>query len=295
MAWWRISLTCPADRLDAVEAALLELGAESLSLADAGDEPIYEPLPGDTPVWRESVVSALFDDRADPDALQIDLERALPAELGGGIRRERLDDADWEQAYRRHFQPLQIAASLWIVPSWCEPPDPAATVIRLDPGLAFGTGGHPTTALCLEWLAGHPPRGQAVVDYGCGSGILAIAAHRLGAAAVTGVDIDPQALAASADNLAANGIARDAVRLCPPEALPDDPVDLLIANIVAAPLIELAPRFATSVRPGGRILLSGILKGQLDALQSAYASAFRLAPPRQRGDWFCLDGKRRDD
>ncbi len=295
MAWWRVSLTCPAARLDAVEALLLELGAESLSLADAGDEPIYEPLPGDAPVWRESIVSALFDDRADPEALQIELERALPFGLAGGVRRERLDDDDWEQACRRHFQPLQIASSLWIVPSWCEPPEPDAIVIRLDPGLAFGTGAHPTTAMCLEWLVANPPAGDSVVDYGCGSGILAIAAQRLGASSVTGVDIDPQALAASAANLAANGIAGDAVRLCPPEGLPSARVGLLIANIVAAPLIELAPRFACRVRPGGRILLSGILKGQLDEIQSAYAPAFRLAEPRRRDDWICLHGQRRDN
>ncbi len=295
MAWWRISLNCPAERLEAVETALLGLGAESLSLADAGDEPIYEPPPGDAPVWCESIVSALFDDRADPDALQIELERSLPAELAAGIRRERLDDADWEQAYRQHFQPLQFAASLWVVPSWCEPPDPDAIVIRLDPGLAFGTGGHPTTALCLEWLADHPPKHEVVIDYGCGSGILSIAAQRLGAASVTGVDIDPQALAASANNLAVNDIARDTVRLCLPDELPPAPVDLLIANIVAAPLIELAPRFARLIRPGGRILLSGILNRQLDAIQSAYADAFRLAAPRVRGDWICLHGQRRDD
>ena len=294
MAWWRVSLTCPAERLEAVETALLGLGAESLSLADAGDEPIFEPLPGDTPVWRESIVSALFDDRTDPDSLQIELQRALPPELAGGIRRERLDDADWEQAYRRHFEPLQIAPSLWIVPSWCEPPDPDAIVIRLDPGLAFGTGGHPTTALCLEWLAAHPPAAATVVDYGCGSGILAIAARRLGAASVTAVDIDPQALAASAANLAANGIAGE-VRLCLPDDLPPTAVDLLIANIVAAPLIALAPEFARRVRPGGEILLSGILKGQLDEIQSAYSGDFRLAAPRARGDWICLFGQRRDD
>ncbi len=295
MAWWRVSLTCPAARLDAVEALLLELGAESLSLADAGDEPIYEPLPGNAPVWRESIVSALFADRADLEALQFELERALPSELAGGIRRERLDDADWEQACRKHFRPLEFGASLWIVPSWCEPPEPDAVVIRLDPGLAFGTGAHPTTAMCLEWLVKNPPAAESVIDYGCGSGILAIAAHRLGASSVTGVDIDPQALAASADNLAANGIAGDAVCLCSPEGLSSACVDLLIANIVAAPLIELAPRFARRVRPGGRILLSGILKSQLDEIQSAYAPAFRLAEPSRRDDWICLHGQRRGD
>ncbi len=295
MAWWRVSLNCPAARLDAVEALLLELGAESLSLADAGDEPIYEPLPGVAPVWRESIVSALFDDRADPAALQSELERALPGELAAGIRRERLEDADWEQACRRHFRPIEISASLWIVPSWCDPPDPDAVAIRLDPGLAFGTGSHPTTALCLEWLAANPPTGASVVDYGCGSGILAIVACRLGAARVTGVDIDPQALAASAANLTANGIARDRVRLCLPGELPPAPVDLLMANIVAAPLLELAPQFARRIRPRGRILLSGILKSQVDEIQSVYARSFRLAAPRVRGEWVCLDGRRKDD
>lgn len=292
MAWWRFSLQCPIDALDDVESLLLEAGAESISLADAGDEPIYEPLPGDSPVWRESIISALFDDRADPEALHQALLASLPPQLGGSLRREILEEQDWELAYREHFTPIECAAGLWIVPSWCTPPEPAAISIRLDPGMAFGTGSHPTTALCLAWLAQNPVEDCSVIDFGCGSGILAIAACKLGARHVVAVDIDPQALAACLSNLEINAVDAARVRVCAPDEFDADAVDLLLANILAGPLIELAPRFAGLVRRGGRILLSGILKTQLNEIQSAYHPYFRLDPASYREDWVSLSGQR---
>jgi ribosomal protein L11 methyltransferase len=213
-----------------------------------------------------------------------------PAQLVGGLRRDSLRERDWELAYREHFQPVRCAPGLWIVPTWSEIPDQSATVIRLDPGLAFGTGSHPTTALCLAWLAASPPTGQDVIDYGCGSGILAIAACKLGAARALAVDIDAQALQACAANRDLNAVPAERLPVSAPESLSAGQADLLIANILAGPLIDLAPRFATLLRPRGRILLSGILDSQLEAVQSAYAPDFELDPATCREEWACLGG-----
>jgi ribosomal protein L11 methyltransferase len=203
-----------------------------------------------------------------------------------------LQDQDWNQAYKQHFHPLQCAPDLWIVPSWSEPPDPAATIIRLDPGLAFGTGSHPTTALCLAWLGTSDIDDRRVIDFGCGSGILAIAAIKLGARQVIAVDIDAQALTACHSNMEVNGIDSEQIQVMPPEELDESTVDLLLANILAGPLVRLAPRFAGLVEPGGQILLSGILKTQLEDIQLAYQPYFNLAPASYREDWVCISGNR---
>jgi len=292
MAWWQFSLDCRASELEQVEDLMQALGASSISLADAADEPIYEPLPGTSPVWERSIMTATFDAESDPEILHRRISAALPDRIAASIRRHRLEDEDWEESYKRHFKPIQCAPGLWIVPSWAEPPDPDATVINLDPGLAFGTGSHPTTALCLAWLAAHDVSGLRVIDYGCGSGILAIAACKLGAPEVVAVDIDAQALRACAANFDLNGIDAGRVRVCLPEAMEQRPADLLIANILAGPLIELAPRLAGLVKTGGRILLSGILNSQLEDIQLGYRPYFDLDPARSRDDWACISGKR---
>lgn len=292
MTWWQFSLNCQACELELVERLLQKYGALSLSISDAGDEPIYEPLPGNTPVWRESIVSAIFGADTDPETLCRQISALLPDHLAGSLRRQRLQDRDWEQAYKQHFQPIECASGLWIVPSWSQPPDPEAIIIQLDPGLAFGTGSHPTTALCLGWLAVHKPAGIKVIDFGCGSGILAIAALKLGAARVSAVDIDAQALSACSANVQANTIETDRIQISSPAAMANDPVDLLIANILAGPLIELAPEFAGRVQSGGQILLSGILKSQLKDIQLAYQPYFRLDPATSHEDWVCISGKR---
>jgi ribosomal protein L11 methyltransferase len=258
MTWWQFSLNCQASEIEQIEGLMQDLGALSLSLADAGDEPIYEPLPGTTPLWQESIVTATFDSATAPEVLYQQISSLLPQHLISSLRQHSLQEQDWEQAYRQHFHPIQCAPDLWIVPSWSDPPDPQATIVELDPGLAFGTGSHPTTALCLGWLAAHRPEGMRVIDYGCGSGILAIAAHKLGAA----------------------------------EAMDSSPVDLLMANILAGPLLELNAVFADLVRPGGTILLSGILKSQLEDIQSAYRPCFDLDPAQSREDWICISGQR---
>ena len=293
MSWWQFSLQCPASKLEQIEEILLSLQAQSISISDAGDEPIYEPLPGTTPLWSRSIVTATFDQGIDPDSLQQKILTALPTELGSGLRRKLLQEQDWEQAYRNHFQPLECAPGLWIVPSWCQPPEPEATIITLDPGLAFGTGGHPTTALCLAWLGTQDIAGKTVIDYGCGSGILAIAASKLGATRVLAVDIDPQALQACETNLASNGIDPARIELHTPESIPaSTSTDLLLANILAGPLKSLERRFAQMVVADGEILLSGILKTQLPEIQSAYGTDFDLDPPRSREQWASISGRR---
>jgi len=292
MTWWQFSLNCQASEVEQIEGLMQDLGALSLSLGDAGDEPIYEPLPGTTPLWQESIVTATFDSATAPEVLYQQISSVLPQHLISSLRQHSLQEQDWEQAYKQHFHPIQCAPDLWIVPSWSEAPDPQATIIALDPGLAFGTGGHPTTALCLGWLAANRPEGMRVIDYGCGSGILAIAAHKLGAAQVSAVDIDAQALSASAANIGSNGIAADRIPLSLPEAMDRSPVDLLMANILAGPLVELSEVFADLVRPRGTILLSGILKSQLDDIQSAYRPCFDLDPAQSREDWICISGQR---
>ena len=292
MSWWQFSLNCRASELEQVEQLMLGLGALSISLSDAGDEPIYEPLPGDNPVWQESIVAATFDGTSDHEFLYRQLTRELPDHLASGIRLNTLQDQDWDQAYKQHFQPLQCAPDLWIVPSWSEPPDPGATNIRLDPGLAFGTGSHPTTALCLAWLGANNINYRHLIDYGCGSGILAIAAIKLGAEQVVAVDIDTQALTACKSNMQVNRIGSEQIQVILPEELQASPTDLLIANILAGPLVDLAPRFAELIRPGGQILLSGILDTQLEEIQSAYRPCFKLDPASYRDEWVCISGKR---
>jgi ribosomal protein L11 methyltransferase len=293
MTWQQLHLTCQSADLEQVEALLMELGALSISLGDAGDNPIYEPMPGDSPVWHESIVSATFGEDCDAEQLAQMLKARLPAALAQSVTCGSFKDRDWQQAYRQHFKPLQCASSLWIVPSWLEPPDPSATNLRLDPGLAFGTGSHPTTALCLAWLAEQELRDLELIDYGCGSGILAIAGILLGAKQVLALDIDEQALSACRANMAMNSISRQQIRVCLPQDAGKNTADLLIANILAGPLVDLAPRLAGMVRPGGKILLSGILNSQLNEIQSAYETFFAMDPAREREEWICIGGSRR--
>lgn len=292
MSWWQFSLDCRAAELERVEDLMTSLGALSLSISDAADEPIYEALPGTEPVWPESIVTATFDGDADPDELQQRIAAALPSRLRSGLRRSSLDERDWEQAYREHFKALRCAPGLWIVPSWEELPEQDAVVVRLDPGLAFGTGNHPTTALCLARLAEQPPRDAQVVDYGCGSGILAIAACKLGAKKVLAIDIDTQALAACEANRERNDIEPERLAVSAPLDIESASVDLLMANILAAPLIEFAARFAAMLHQGGRILLSGILDSQVAEVSAAYQPWFDLEPALPSGEWVCLEGTR---
>lgn len=293
MPFLELSLILRAEQQEVVEAVLEDVGALAVTLLDAEDHPIYEPAPGETPLWPTIALSALFDettDRAGIVHVLVDAEAGIAPEQ---ITFREVADADWTRAWMDRYAPMRFGSRLWIYPSTIEPPDdPDQVIVRLDPGLAFGTGTHPTTALCLEWLDGEPLTGCDVIDYGCGSGVLAIAALKLGAARVTGIDTDPQALLASADNATRNGFA-DRLVLQLPDPVDPAPVDVLVANILAGPLHALAPRLASLVVAGGRLALSGILTGQEDELLGRYAEWFEGLRVTQREDWVRIDGSRR--
>lgn len=291
MAWLQLHLATTEAHADAFQSALEDMGACAVTLTDGADQPVFEPPPGARPLWQNTVVSALFDADRDPALILAALQQqGLEAQAH---HHETLDDQDWERAWMDDFAPMRFGERLWIVPSWSASPDPQAVNLKLDPGLAFGTGTHETTALCLEWLDRADLTGKAVLDFGCGSGVLAIAALLLGAGNATGTDIDPQALTASEDNARNNGVA-DALRLYLPENLPADyRCDVLVANILAGPLVELAGQLASYCRPGGSLALSGILAEQAESVRNAYAPWFDLNPTTQQGDWVRIDGVRR--
>ena len=267
-------------------------GALSVSLADAADQPLFEPDPGTTPLWSATRVTALFDTDVDLAPVKQALAGHFGAALLDRLVEQPLHDQDWERVWLDRFHPMRFGKRLWICPAGQRPPaEDGQVLIDLDPGLAFGTGTHATTALCLEWLDQHAPVQQQVLDYGCGSGILAIAALKLGAAQVWGIDIDRQALWASRENAARNGVGAG-LHTGLPDDLPDQVFDLLLANILANPLIEMAGYLATQVRPAGDLVLSGILREQADAVCAAYAPWFSLSDPVERDGWVRLHGRR---
>jgi ribosomal protein L11 methyltransferase len=292
MTWQQLTLEACSIEPERLSAFFEAQGALSVSLADAADQPLFEPDPGSTPLWTATRVSALFEADVDLQAVKAALAERFGAELTERLELSVLEDRDWERAWLERFEPMRFGDNLWICPAGRHPPAaPGQVLIDLDPGLAFGTGSHPTTALCLAWLDCHPPRGLQVLDYGCGSGVLAIAALKLGAASAWGVDIDGQALWASAGNAARNRVGERLVTGMPNE-LPAQPFDLVLANILANPLIELAPRLAELVRPGGQLVLSGVLADQAGEVRRAYEPWFDFAPPVGLEGWIRLQAVR---
>ncbi len=298
MPWLELQLTVDATTQPQAEAALEDLGALSVTLMDAdADTPdeaaIFEPGVGETPLWQTLTLLALFDADADRPGLLHVLHDALPNLAPDRIAFREVADQDWERAWMDLFQPMRFGRRLWIYPWNIDPPadDDGTALVRLDPGLAFGTGTHPTTALCLEWLDSLDLAGKCVIDYGCGSGVLAIAALKLGAAAALGVDNDPQALTASHDNATRNGVG-DRLSLYLPNALPRATRgDTFVANILSGPLNNLAPRFAALCTPGAPFALSGILAGQEPELLERYAACgFTNLLATAREDWVRISG-----
>jgi len=269
MSWLQAHVRTDPARAAEVEAALAAAGAVSVTLLDAADEPVLEPAPGETPLWAQIRVTGLFDGAPDAEALRV----ALHAALDGGteLHIEPLQDQVWERAWLEHFRPMRFGRRLWVIPGGqtAELAD-GDVALELDPGLAFGTGTHPTTVLCLAWLDGLDLAGRRVIDLGCGSGILAIAALKLGATEVVAIDHDPQALLATRENAARNGVA-DRLAVVGTDAPPPEPADVVVANILAGTLIELAPQIVAMVRPGGLVALSGILAEQASDVGAAYA------------------------
>ncbi len=294
MPWLQITLPAAENDPQLLAEALEGLGAISVTLQDAADQPLFEPPPGATPLWSQTALTALFEADCDLDAIKQQIAARFGDALIGHLRVDTLDDRDWVRAWMDGYAPMRFGDRLWIVPTGFEAPDPNGVNLELDPGLAFGTGTHPTTALCLEWLDAHPPVDQIVIDYGCGSGILGIAALKLGAREVWAVDNDPQALTATRDNALRNGVV-ERLQVFLPDALPALQADLLLANILANPLIELAARFAGLVRAQGDLVLSGILAEQAESVAAAYRPRFDMTPPDQREDWVRLVGVRRQD
>ncbi len=297
MPWLTLIVDSDATHAEALSEALLGLGALSVDLLDAdADTPDEQAIfgePGEPPpgVWQHNRVSAMFDDDQDVRAILANAVAEIGLEKFPEYRIETLADNDWVRLTQSQFEPIPISPRLWIVPTWHTASDPQAINIVLDPGLAFGTGSHPTTRLCLRWLDQNLQGGESVLDYGCGSGILAIAALKLGAACAVGVDVDKQAVIASRDNATANQVSN--VRFYLPDDAPQGSYDLVVANILTNPLRLLAPLLANAAQQGGRIVLSGILEEQAQSVMDIYQQWFDLNPPIFEDGWSCLSGRKR--
>lgn len=289
MPWIQLTLTLPRAQAELAEQLLLEAGALSVTFKDAEDNPVLEPAPGETPLWDTIILTGLFAADIDTRFLREHVNKQFPQ---NSLRIEPLEDRDWVRAWMDDYKPMPFGKRLWVCPKHLVPPEPDAVNLMLDPGLAFGTGTHPTTALCLRWLDGSDLRNKEVLDFGCGSGVLAIAALLLGAAHTDGCDIDPQALIASRNNAADNQVA-DRLQVFLPGDMPVKKYDIVMANILAGPLVQLAPQLAALTRQGGHVVLSGILQTQAEELSQAYTPWFELDTPVVQDDWVRISGVRR--
>lgn len=289
MPWIQLKIDVKEADAQAVGDLMSGNGAQAVTFMDAQDNPIFEPPPGELLLWPTTTVMGLFDANHDMAAV---VSRMSGANVLGEDFKHKLDpleDKDWEREWMDNFKPMQFGNKLWICPSWCDIPDANAVNILLDPGLAFGTGTHPTTSLCLQWLDGQDLTGKTVLDFGCGSGILGIAAIKLGAKRVIGVDIDRQALDATKDNARRNN-CEDQFELYLPQDQPTEPVDVVLANILAGPLRELRELIASQCKPGGDLVLSGILESQAIALNTLYQEFFTMTEPAYLDEWSRLNG-----
>lgn len=294
MPWIQIKINTTDVQAEQISDLLEEVGAVSVTFQDTYDNPVFEPQPGETRLWGNTDVIGLFEADINTNYLIDTLQKHPLFSDSFSYKLEQLEDKDWEREWMDNFHPMQFGQRLWICPSWREIPDPNAVNVMLDPGLAFGTGTHPTTALCLTWLDGLDLVGKTVIDYGCGSGILAIAALKLGAKNAIGIDIDLQALQASAENAKRNQVA-DKLSLYLSKDMPKDlQVDVVVANILAGPLKELAPNISVLVKTNGQLGLSGILASQADSVCEAYQNDFELDPVTEKEEWCRITGFKRD-
>ncbi len=296
MRWVSLSVEVDALWVEGMADALLERGALSVEVTDADvgkshESPLFND-PGEAvgTVWPRNTLSALFDVGVEPAQVLAEACHAIGASIPAELRVKSVPEQDWVQTTQQQFGPIQISSRLWIVPTWCQPPVPGTLVLKLDPGLAFGTGAHASTWQCLRWLDEYLHTGQSVLDYGCGSGILGIAAKKLGAGRVVATDTDPNALVVSARNASQNGVALDVLA---PELLPNQKFDVVVANILANPLRLLAPLLSNYTCTAGHIVLAGILDVQGTAVRAAYDEWFDLAQWYSREPWICLAGRRR--
>lgn len=292
MPWIQLKINTQAELAEQVGEMLSANGAQAVTFNDAKDTPLYEPKPGEIPLWPDTQVVGLYDAEFDMKRVVLQLEKSKILGKGFKHKMDPLEDKDWEREWMDNFHPIQFGKRLWICPSWRDIPDPDAVNVMLDPGLAFGTGTHPTTSLCLQWLDALQLEQKTVVDFGCGSGILAIAALKLGAEKAIGIDIDPQALLASKDNAGRNDIA-DKLDVFLPQDQPDMQADIVLANILAAPLRELRGVITNYCKSGGLLVMSGILATQAEEINELYAADFDMEPIAIEGDWARVSGKKR--
>ena len=292
MPWIQLRVNTTEKHAETVSDMLMSWGAQAVSFVDAHDTPIYEPMPGEVIYWANTVVVGLFDAEHNMDKVIRQLQQASLFKQGVSFKLEQLEDKDWEREWMDNFHPIRFGQRLWVCPSWRDIPDPSAVNVMLDPGLAFGTGTHPTTALCMEWLDSQDLTASTVVDFGCGSGILGIAALKLGGKRVVGIDIDPQAIEASTANAQRNGVASQ-IELYLPKDQPSLAADVVVANILAGPLAELASVISAYVKPGGRLALSGILESQAEQVMAAYAHEFDFDPIAVKDEWVRLSARKR--
>lgn len=300
MKWLQIHITVHQDQVDLTETLLMSLGAVSVTLDDAENQDLLEPLPGETPLWNKVIVTGIYqDDEHDPvDASK--LEAFIHAQLPDApIRSEVLEDQVWERSWMDYYEPIQIGEKFWIVPEWLEPPEADAVNIKLDPGLAFGTGNHASTFLCLQWLGKTDLKDKIVIDYGCGSGILGVAALLLGAQKVYATDIDPQAVLATQQNAELNGVQHNLYVGLPEEfnqAFKGQKADVMVANILAGPLMALAPEFSTLIKSEGEFALAGVIEEQVADVSSVYSEFFDIVEVEKREENWCrISGRRHRD
>ncbi len=289
MAWHQISVVSNEASASDISDFFSELGAVSVTYMSAESQPVYEPNVGETRIWENTQTIALFELDASPELIKTLLFKQFPDNIIHHWHAEVLEDQVWERAWMEHYKPMKFGDHLWVYPTGQEQYEANCISLVLDPGLAFGTGTHPTTALCLEWLASHDVTGKTVIDFGCGSGILAVAAVLLGAKEAYAIDIDPQALTATQDNAEKNKVSSK-IKTYLPEDFTAFAADIVLANILAKPLIELSPSISILVRPQGELVLSGILKEQATSVSDAYQSLFTINSPTLQDDWCRLDG-----
>ncbi|WP_217532857.1 50S ribosomal protein L11 methyltransferase [Vibrio metschnikovii] len=295
MPWIQIKLNATNENAEAISDMLMEeTGALSVTLLDAKDTPVFEPLPGETRLWGDTDLLALYDAEVDTPSILAQIRDSQLLADDFSYKIEQIEDKDWEREWMDNFHPMKFGERLWICPSWRDIPDPNAVNVLLDPGLAFGTGTHPTTALCLQWLDSLDLSGKTVIDFGCGSGILAIAAIKLGAAKVIGIDIDPQALQASKDNAERNSVA-DKIEVYLPQNQPENLVaDVLVANILAGPLRELSAVIKSLIKPGGLLAMSGVLNTQAEDVATYYRDQLDIDPIIEQEEWCRITGRKQD-
>ncbi len=289
MTWHQLSITAEKKIASQISDLFTDLGAVSVTYMDAEDQPVYEPKPGETRIWDATQVIALFEITAEPELVKTMLFSHFPESALVNWHQEQLEDQVWERSWMEYFKPMKFGKRLWVCPTDQEKSELGTVCMTLDPGLAFGTGTHPTTSLCLDWLAENEIQGKTVIDYGCGSGILAVAAALLGAKSIVAIDIDPQALTATQDNARKNSV-QHLIQTSTPEDFSPILADIVLANILAKPLMDLTEQLANRVTANGHLILSGILKEQADSVMNKYQSFFSMGTPVYREDWCRLSG-----